>query len=69
MLCLHNLEAGEKDISQITIVSRTFVTGEGAIVGSFEYKTVEKMIRQAKEYLNANGVTMSNEFKRRYGLE
>ena len=38
-------------------------------IGSFEFKTVPKMIDQAKEYLKQNGVKMSDDFKKKYGIE
>lgn len=68
-LCLYNEKEAEKDISSLQIISKTYIYGEGARVGYFKYKTVSEMIKQAKEYLNKNGVTMSNEFKLKYGIE
>ena len=68
-LCLYNEKEAEKDISSLQLISKTYISGEGARVGYFKYKTVAEMIQQAKEYLNKNGVTMSNEFKLKYGIE
>ncbi|MBR5181701.1 MAG: TIR domain-containing protein [Clostridiales bacterium] len=69
-ICLYNKQEFEKDSSKLKIVAKTFTTGEGVSrIGWFEYKTVAKMIEQAKEYLKENGVTMSDEFRRRYGIE
>ena len=68
-ICLYNKKEAEKDISQLRLVSKTFIAGEGARVGWFEYKTLAKMIEEAKEYLKLNGVKMSEEFRRKYGIE
>lgn len=68
-LCLYNRKEAEKDISSLAIVSKTFLNGKIARIGSFEFKTVPKMIDQAKEYLKQNGVKMSDDFKKKYGIE
>ena len=69
-LCLHNKKEAEKDINSLVIVSKTFLSGNKiARFGCFEYKTVSKMIDQAKEYLKQNGVKMSEDFRKKYGIE
>ena len=71
-ICLYNKAEAEstKDISKVKIVSSTFTTEKGICrIGWFEYKTVPKMIEEAKEYLKENGVKMSEEFRRKYGIE
>lgn len=69
-LCLHNKKEAEKSLSSLVLVSKTFLNGNKIPrIGCFEYKTVPKMIDQAKEYLKQNGGKMSEEFKRKYGIE
>jgi len=66
---LYNKKEAEKDIGKLKIVAKTFVSDESDRIGSFEYKTVPKMIDQAKEYLKQNGVKMSEDFRKKYGIE
>ena len=69
-LCLYNKKEAEKDITQLKLISKSFTTGEDVNrIGWFEYKSVAKMIDQAKEYLKQNGVTMSEDFRKKYGIE
>ena len=68
-LCIYNTADNEKDLSSINVVCRTLLSKSGAMIGYFEYKTPEKLIKQAKEYLSKNGVKMSDDFKRKYGIE
>ena len=67
-LCLYNTSQNNQDLSATQVLCKSFIKDEGPMLGYFEYKTHIRLIDQAKEYLKSNGVTMSDEFKRRYGI-
>ena len=72
-VCLYNSKEAElsNDLSKLKIVSKTFSQTEKDIcrVGWFDYKSVPAMLAEAKEYLKQNGVTVSADLKRKYGIE
>ena len=70
-LCLYNKKEAEKDMNQLRIVAQTLIVNNEKIsrVGWFEYKGVPQMLKEAKEYLDKNGVTMSEDFRKKYGIE
>ena len=70
-LCLYNKKEAEKDMNQLRIVCQTLIVNNENVsrVGWFEYKGVPQMLKEAREYLNKNGVKMSEDFKKKYGIE
>lgn len=70
-LCLYNKKEAEKDMNQLRIVAQTLSSNDENIcrVGWFEYKGVPQMLKEAKEYLDKNGVKMSEDFRKKYGIE
>ena len=66
-LCLYDKNDNDLTLSEAIVVCKSFTDSYGYVVGYFEYKTTDKLIAQAKEYIK--GTTVSEEFKRKYGLE
>lgn len=66
-LCIYDKDDKDLSLSQAMVVCHTFTDEFGSTVGYFDYKTPEKLIEQAKDYLKGN--TVSEEFKRKYGLD
>ena len=58
-------------MNQLRIVCQTLIVNNENVsrVGWFEYKGVPQMLKEAREYLNKNGVKMSEDFKKKYGIE
>lgn len=66
LLCLHNTG---KETADLELVVKCIKTRGVPSIGYFKYKTPDLLIKQAKEYLEKNGVKMSEDFKRKYGIE
>ncbi len=66
-LCLYDKNDNDLTLSEAIVVCKSFTDGYGNVMGYFEYKTTDKLIAQAKEFIK--GTTVSEEFKRKYGLE
>ena len=68
-ICVYDEKPNDKTLSEAIIVSKAFNISDCAAIGYFKYKTPERLIEQAKEYLNEHGVKLTEDFKRKYGLQ
>ncbi|MBP5774599.1 MAG: toll/interleukin-1 receptor domain-containing protein [Clostridiales bacterium] len=68
-LCIYNPKPNARSLDDAIVVCKTYDTTDVAAIGYFNYKTTDRMIEQAKKYLEKNGAKMSDEFKRKYGMD
>ena len=68
-LCAYSSQPNARSLDDVIVVCKAFDMTGVAPIGYFNYKTPDRMIEQAKKYLEKNGAKMSDEFKRKYGME
>lgn len=68
-LCLYGVTNSDTQLNDAIVVCKANDNINSGAIGFFNYKTPERLIEQAKEYLKEHGVTMTEDFKRKYGLQ
>ena len=68
-LCIYGAQPKDRTMSDAIVVCKAFDDEGVAPIGYFNYKTPERMIEQAKKYLEKTGAKMSDEFRRKYGMD
>ncbi len=66
-LGLYTTKEKDTELTDAKVICYALSAEAGKVIGYFEYKTPDKLIQQAKEILN--GKTVSEEVRRKYGLE
>ena len=68
-LCIYNPKPNARTLDDAIVVCKSYDTDGAAAIGYFNYKTTDRMIEQAKKYLENNGAKMTDAFKRKYGMD